>query len=182
MAHKPENFNLNSKLVRQLKAKDKMMESGDGLDWAIRGLAYRSCFWMHVRLSGQDSTGYFSHRHAVLVDQVTESRYFPLSKISPDQATFEVMDSPLSEFAVAGFEYGYALADPSSLTIEAQFGEPQIPRRLFLINFCHPVSPNGYDCAGLSCSCRMAWKSGRSTPLPGWRGSFNSVQKTICRL
>ena len=79
----------------------------------------------NVRLSGQDSgRGTFSHRHAVLVDQVTENRYFPLSEISTDQATLEVMDSPLSEFAVAGFEYGYALADPSSLTIwEAQFGD-----------------------------------------------------------
>ena len=128
LARKPENFNLNSKLVRQLKAKDKMMESGDGLDWAMgEALAYGSLLLdgFNVRLSGQDSgRGTFSHRHAVLVDQVTENRYFPLSEISPDQATFEVMDSPLSEFAVAGFEYGYALADPSSLTIwEAQFGD-----------------------------------------------------------
>jgi len=78
-----------------------------------------------VRLSGQDSgRGTFSHRHCVIVDQDNEKRYYPLSEIHPDQASFEVMDSPLSEFAVAGFEYGYSLADPETLTIwEAQFGD-----------------------------------------------------------
>ena len=128
LAREPENFNLNSKLTRQLKAKTKMMDTGEGLDWAMgEALAFGSLLTegYNVRLSGQDSgRGTFSHRHAVLVDQESENRYYPLSEISPDQATFEVMDSPLSEFAVAGFEYGYALADPSTLTLwEAQFGD-----------------------------------------------------------
>ena len=79
----------------------------------------------HVRLSGQDSgRGTFSHRHAVLVDQETEERYVPINHISGGQAPFEIIDSPLSEAAVVGFEYGYSLADPKTLVIwEAQFGD-----------------------------------------------------------
>jgi 2-oxoglutarate dehydrogenase E1 component len=125
----PEGFNVNSKLVRQLNARAKMIESGDGIDWATaEQLAYGTLLMegTQVRLSGQDSgRGTFSHRHSVIVDQETEQRYYPLSNIAPDkQAAFEVMDSPLSEFAVLGFEYGYSLADPNTLTIwEAQFGD-----------------------------------------------------------
>ncbi len=125
----PEGYNVNSKLVRQLNARAKMMESGEGIDWATaEQLAYGTLLMegTQVRLSGQDSgRGTFSHRHAVIVDQATEQRYYPLSNINADkQAAFEVMDSPLSEFAVLGFEYGYSLADPNTLTIwEGQFGD-----------------------------------------------------------
>ena len=78
-----------------------------------------------MRLSGQDSgRGTFSQRHAVLVDQETEAHYLPLNNIRPGQAQFEVIDSPLSEAGVLGFEYGYSLADPRSLVLwEAQFGD-----------------------------------------------------------
>ncbi len=125
----PAGFHVNSKLVRQLQARAKMIESGEGIDWATaEQLAYGTLVveGTRVRLSGQDAgRGTFSHRHAVIVDQENEERYFPLSNVRPDnQASFEVMDSPLSEFAVLGFEYGYSLADPNTLTIwEAQFGD-----------------------------------------------------------
>ena len=78
-----------------------------------------------MRLSGQDSgRGTFSQRHAVLVDQETEERYVPLNHVRAGQAPFEVIDSPLSEAAVLGFEYGYTLADPHTLVLwEAQFGD-----------------------------------------------------------
>ncbi|MBT7267800.1 MAG: 2-oxoglutarate dehydrogenase E1 component, partial [Rhodospirillaceae bacterium] len=129
LARVPEGINVNSKLLRQLKAKTKMMETGENLDWAMaEALAYGSLLveGHPVRLSGQDSgRGTFSHRHAVIVDQENENRYFPLSEIRPgEQADFEVMDSPLSEFAVLGYEYGYSLAEPKTLTLwEAQFGD-----------------------------------------------------------
>jgi 2-oxoglutarate dehydrogenase E1 component len=78
-----------------------------------------------VRLSGQDTErGTFAHRHASFVIDGTDEKYFPLKHVSEDQATFHVYNSPLSEFAVMGFEYGYALAKPNGLTIwEAQFGD-----------------------------------------------------------
>ena len=129
LARVPEGISVNSKLLRQLKAKDKMMDLGDGLDWAMgEALAYGSLLveGTEVRLAGQDSgRGTFSHRHAVIVDQENENRYYPLSEISPDdQAAFRVLDSPLSEFAVLGFEYGYSLTDPDTLVLwEAQFGD-----------------------------------------------------------
>ncbi|MDC0196267.1 2-oxoglutarate dehydrogenase E1 component [Gammaproteobacteria bacterium] len=129
LARVPEKINVNSKLIRQLKAKSKMMDSGEAIDWAMaEALAYGSLLieGHSVRLSGQDSgRGTFSHRHAVITDQENEDRYFPLSQIDPiNQAPFEVMDSPLSEFAVLGYEYGYSLAEPETLTLwEAQFGD-----------------------------------------------------------
>lgn len=129
LARVPEEININTKLLRQLKAKSKMLETGENIDWAMaEALAYGSLLveGHPVRLSGQDSgRGTFSHRHAVIVDQESEERYFPLSQIEPGkQAPFEVMDSPLSEFAVLGFEYGYSLAEPKTLTLwEAQFGD-----------------------------------------------------------
>ncbi|MDH5750430.1 MAG: 2-oxoglutarate dehydrogenase E1 component, partial [Rhodospirillales bacterium] len=124
----PEHFNINGKILRQLKTKRKMIETGTGVDWATaEALAFGSLLveGTGVRLSGQDSgRGTFSHRHCVLIDQETEDRYFPLSEIRQDQAAFEVMDSPLSEAGVLGFEYGFSLADPNTLTLwEAQFGD-----------------------------------------------------------
>jgi len=78
-----------------------------------------------VRLAGQDSTrGTFSQRHSAFIDQKTEDRYYPLNNIVEGQARYEVIDSMLSEYAVLGFEYGYSLAEPNTLTLwEAQFGD-----------------------------------------------------------
>ena len=124
----PDDFKANSKIVRQLKAKEKMFETGEGFDWATaEALAFGTLVdqGFPVRLSGQDcGRGTFSQRHAILYDQETEAKYLPLANIKPDQAQFEVHDSPLSELAVMGFEYGYALADPKTLVMwEGQFGD-----------------------------------------------------------
>jgi 2-oxoglutarate dehydrogenase E1 component len=124
----PEGFNLNRKIARQLEAKKKAIESGAGIDWATgEALAFATLCaeGTAVRLSGQDSgRGTFSQRHAVLVDQETEERYVPVNHVRQGQAMFEVIDSPLSEVAVLGFEYGYSLADPHALVLwEAQFGD-----------------------------------------------------------
>ena len=84
-------------------------------------------FWegVHVRLSGQDSQrGTFTQRHAVWVDQASGKRYFPLAHLKENQGEFSVYNSHLSEFAVLGFELGYALTYPSALVLwEAQFGD-----------------------------------------------------------
>ncbi len=124
----PKDFAINSKIARQLEAKKKTLESGEGIDWATaEALAYATLVaeGTGVRLSGQDSgRGTFSHRHAVMYDQNTEEKYVPLCHVSADQATFEVHDSPLSEAAVVGYEYGYSLAEPHNLVLwEAQFGD-----------------------------------------------------------
>ncbi len=124
----PEGFNLNRKIARQLEAKKKAFESGEGVDWATgEALAFGTLCaeGTFVRLSGQDSgRGTFSQRHAVLIDQQSEERYVPLNNIRAGQASFEVIDSPLSEAAVLGFEYGYSLAEPHALVLwEAQFGD-----------------------------------------------------------
>ncbi len=124
----PAEFNVNRKILRQLQAKKEMLETGAGFDWATaEALAFGSLLaeGRGVRLSGQDvGRGTFSQRHAVLTDQDNESRYVPLNHIRKGQAHFEVIDSPLSEEAVLGFEYGYSLAEPDNLTLwEAQFGD-----------------------------------------------------------
>jgi 2-oxoglutarate dehydrogenase E1 component len=124
----PEGFNANRKILRQLEAKRTMIESGAGIDWATaEALAWGTLLieGTPVRVSGQDSArGTFSQRHAVLVDQESEDKYVPLDNIQSGQAHFEIIDSPLSEASVLGFEYGYSLAEPRTLVIwEAQFGD-----------------------------------------------------------
>ena len=124
----PSDFNLNPKIARQLEAKKVMIETGEGIDWATaEALAFGSLLaeGKPIRLSGQDvGRGTFSQRHAVLTDQADEKRFVPLNHVKDGQAFFEVIDSPLSEEAVLGFEYGYSLADPNGLTLwEAQFGD-----------------------------------------------------------
>ena len=122
----PEGHNVHKTLKRVLDAKAEMFKSGANFDWATgEALAFGSLLseGYGVRLSGQDSgRGTFSQRHAVWVDQDSESKYIPLSTVP--HGRFEVLDSPLSEYGVLGFEYGFALADPKSLVLwEAQFGD-----------------------------------------------------------
>jgi len=122
----PNDVNVHKTLQRILDAKKAMFDSGEGFDWATaEALAFGSLIAEdhNVRLSGQDSgRGTFSQRHAVWVDQQTGAKYIPLTHV--EGGRFEVRDSPLSEFGVLGFEYGYSLADPRTLVCwEAQFGD-----------------------------------------------------------
>lgn len=122
----PEGVEVHKTLRRILEAKAEMFRSGEGFDWATgEALAFGSLLseGYGVRLSGQDSgRGTFSQRHSVWVDQNTEEKYIPLSTVP--HGRFEVLDSPLSEYGVLGFEYGYAMADPKTLVLwEAQFGD-----------------------------------------------------------
>jgi 2-oxoglutarate dehydrogenase E1 component len=122
----PESLTVHKTLNRVLDAKREMFKTGENFDWATgEALGFGSLLseGYGVRLSGQDSgRGTFSQRHAVWVDQKDEHKYVPLGEIP--HGRFEVLDSPLSEYGVLGFEYGYALADPKSLVLwEAQFGD-----------------------------------------------------------
>jgi 2-oxoglutarate dehydrogenase E1 component len=129
LAEIPEGFNVNRKIVRQLQSKKEMMDTGLGIDWATaEALAFGTLLTENhpVRLSGQDcGRGTFSQRHCRLTDQENESRFEPLNRLRPgNQAHFEVIDSPLSEEAVLGFEYGFSLTEPNGLTLwEGQFGD-----------------------------------------------------------
>lgn len=123
----PEDLSFFKK-VNRILADRKMMMAEDKLDWAMAELlAYGSLVveGHPVRLSGQDSErGTFAHRHASFVIEGTKNKYFPLKNLDDKQATFHAYNSLLSEYAVLGFEYGYALAQPMGLTIwEAQFGD-----------------------------------------------------------
>ncbi len=124
----PEGFAANKKILRQLKAKAKAFETGEGIDWATaEALAFGTLLieGQPVRLSGQDSErGTFSQRHAAVFDQGDERRYVFLDHIREPQEKLEVLNSPLAEASVLGFEYGYSLADPRTLVLwEAQFGD-----------------------------------------------------------
>ncbi len=124
----PAEKNFYRKTVRMQQQRKEMVMKKGSLDWAMGELlAYGSLLneKIPVRLSGQDvERGTFSHRHAVLRLEDSEEKYIPLNHISEEQARFEVYNSSLSEYGVLGFEYGYALTSPYSLTIwEAQFGD-----------------------------------------------------------
>ena len=124
----PEGFQINKKLSRVIDARKKAIESGEGIDWSTaEHLAFGSLLLEGhpVRLSGQDSgRGTFSQRHSVFIDQISENRYTPLNNIKDEQESFEVIDSPLSEASVLGFEYGFSLTEPTALVMwEAQFGD-----------------------------------------------------------
>ncbi|MDN3506336.1 MAG: 2-oxoglutarate dehydrogenase E1 component [Simkaniaceae bacterium] len=127
IAEVPEGVNIHPKVARLLGERKKNLEEGS-IDWATAELlAYGSLATegVHVRLSGQDCRrGTFSHRHALYVDQVNAAHYFPLSHISDSQAPVDIFNSPLSEFAVMGFDFGYSLLYPNSLVLwEGQFGD-----------------------------------------------------------
>ena len=122
----PDDIQIHKTLARVIDAKRETFARGDGFDWATgEALAFGSLLseGYNVRLSGQDSgRGTFSQRHAVWVDQTDEHRYVPLWSVP--HGKFEVLDSPLSEYGVLGFEYGYAMTDPKTLVLwEAQFGD-----------------------------------------------------------
>jgi 2-oxoglutarate decarboxylase len=123
----PEGFTPHPRLKTQLDKRATMVQTGT-IDWAFgETLAFGSLLLdgHPVRLSGQDSRrGTFGQRHAVLIDNRTGEEWAPLKHLSDDQAAFYVYDSPLSEFAGVGFEYGYAVARPDALVCwEAQFGD-----------------------------------------------------------
>lgn len=129
-----ENFNINKKLEKLiLKRRQSLSDTfEEGVDWGMaENLAYASLVndGISVRLAGQDSKrGTFSHRHLALVDQSTEQDLVLWNKLSKNEAKITVYNSPVSEYAALGFEYGYNLANiensKNNLTIwEAQFGD-----------------------------------------------------------
>jgi probable 2-oxoglutarate dehydrogenase E1 component DHKTD1 len=163
----PEGFNVHPRLDRyHIKARLNLLEKNEPVDWATaEALAIGSLLQegYNVRLSGQDvSRGTFSQRHLEFVDQETEDRTIPLQGLPNKKGMLEVVTSPLSEFAVMGFEYGYSINNPNNCVIwEAQFGDfnngAQIIIDQFIVNgedkWCLSTGmtlllPHGMDGAG----------------------------------
>jgi multifunctional 2-oxoglutarate metabolism enzyme len=123
----PDGFAIHRKLRKPLEKRIEILEEGP-IEWGhAEALAYASLLTegTHIRLTGQDSErGTFSHRHLVLHDEKTGLRYAPIQNLTGALAPFEIHNSPLSEIACLGFEYGYSAASPESLILwEAQFGD-----------------------------------------------------------
>ena len=124
----PDEINVHKTINKIFQNRKKTIDQGSNIDWSsAEALAFGSLLeeGFPVRFVGQDSgRGTFSQRHSVLRNQNDNSRYIPLNSISKTQKKFEIVDSFLSELAVLGFEYGYSLVEPNTLTIwEAQFGD-----------------------------------------------------------
>jgi 2-oxoglutarate dehydrogenase E1 component len=127
LLHVPEGFTVQPKLAKQLERRRETLDAG-GIDWGqAEALAFASLLveGIPVRLTGQDTErGTFSHRHLVLHDAVTGETFTPMRNLGDAAASFEVHNSPLSENAALGFEYGYTTAAPEALVLwEAQFGD-----------------------------------------------------------
>ncbi|XP_061630414.1 2-oxoadipate dehydrogenase complex component E1 isoform X1 [Phyllopteryx taeniolatus] len=172
----PEHIQLHSHLVKtHVQARRQKLEEGTKLDWSTaEALAFGSllCQGFNIRISGQDvGRGTFSQRHAMVVCQDTNDMFIPLNHVSPQQTgLLEVCNSPLSEEAVLGFEYGMSIAQPNLLPIwEAQFGDFFNGAQIIFDTFisggeakwllqCGMVIllPHGYDGAGPEhSSCRV---------------------------
>ncbi len=124
----PYETNVHKTISKIFQNRKKTIDQGFNIDWSsAEALAFGSLLeeGFPVRFVGQDSgRGTFSQRHSVLRNQLDNTRYIPLNSISTNQKKFEIVDSFLSELAVLGFEYGYSLVEPNTLTIwEAQFGD-----------------------------------------------------------
>ena len=123
----PEGFEVNTKLAKQLRRRATALDEG-GIDWGqAESLAFASLLveGIPIRITGQDTErGTFSHRHAVLHDTRTGAVYVPMRNLDDATASFEIHNSPLSEYAALGFEYGYSVAASGTLVLwEAQFGD-----------------------------------------------------------
>ncbi len=127
LVHVPEGFTVNPKLVRMLERRTEALDTG-AIDWGhAESLAFASLLaeGIPIRLTGQDTErGTFSHRHLVLHDAHTGAQHAPIKHLSGAAASFEAYNSPLSEYAALGFEYGYSVTAPEALVLwEGQFGD-----------------------------------------------------------
>ncbi|GAB4327842.1 MAG: 2-oxoglutarate dehydrogenase E1 component [Bacteroidales bacterium] len=140
LSETPEDIKLFRKIIRLQNERRKMITETGTVDWAMAELlAYGTLLTegIPVRLSGQDvARGTFSHRHSVLKIEDSEEEYVPLNNLSSGQARFEVYNSPLSEYGVLGFDWGYSILDPDLLVIwEAQFGDFANGAQIIIDNF-----------------------------------------------
>jgi 2-oxoglutarate dehydrogenase E1 component len=128
LSERPAGMAVNAKILKQLKGRDDAIRSGSGLSWALgEALAFATlaCEGVDIRFSGQDTPrGAFSQRHFVLIDQETGVTHEPFSRLQAKQGRCEIIGSPLSEYSMLGFEYGYSMDAAEGFVVwEAQFGD-----------------------------------------------------------
>lgn len=148
----PDGFKANSKVVRLLEERKKAIDAGYGINWGnAEALAFATLLQegVNIRLAGQDcKRGTFSHRHAVLFDQENESQFVPLNTIADAKIT--VINSPLSEYAALGFEYGYSSVNPQNLILwEAQFGDFANGAQIMIDQFISSAETKWFRASGL---------------------------------
>ena len=163
----PDGFTVHPKLLRQLERRRKTMEERGALEWAhAESLAFASLLveGVPIRLTGQDTErGTFSQRHLVLHDVATGARWAPIQHLPGAQAPFELHNSPLSELAALGFEYGYSAEASEALVLwEAQFGDFANGAQVIIDQFISSAESKWQRMSGLRkvrCICRRnAWK------------------------
>ena len=150
----PKDFTPHTKIIKLLENRRNMGKGKENIDWGFsEALAFASLLKdkIRIRMSGQDAQrGTFSHRQAVINDINTGLRYNPLNHISSEQAQIEIINSPLSEYAVLGFEYGYSVSYPESLVIwEAQFGDFINGAQIIIDQFISSAEYKWYRLSGL---------------------------------
>lgn len=150
----PEGMSFFKKMEKLLNDRRNMIEKSDSLDWGMAELLSYGSLLMDgnpIRFSGQDvERGTFSHRHAVLKIEDSEEEYVPLSNLSAKQANFQIYNSLLSEYGVLGFDYGYSLAMPDSLTVwEAQFGDFNNGAQIIIDQFISSAEDKWRSMSGL---------------------------------
>jgi 2-oxoglutarate dehydrogenase E1 component len=151
----PEGMTILPKFRKMFETRQQKIEGEDEIDWATgEALAFGNLLLKGcpVRLSGQDSVrGTFSQRHSSFVDTQTGERYFPLNHLMDNQSLLSAFDSPLSEAAVLGFDYGYSLSRPNALTIwEAQFGDFVNGAQVIIDQFISSAETKWYRMSGLT--------------------------------
>lgn len=150
----PDDFTPNRKVAKVIEQRVSMWKGDEPLNWGAGEMAAYGALMQEgysVRLSGQDvQRGTFSHRHALLTDSTTSQRYNPMQTLSSDGATFEAWNSSLSELAVMGFEFGYSLAAPKTLTIwEGQFGDFSNGAQIIIDQFLSSSEAKWHRMSGL---------------------------------
>lgn len=117
----PESVFPHPSIEKIYKARSHAIQSGEGIDFGLAEALAFGCLLKEgfsIRLSGQDvERGTFSHRHAIIVDQKTEQKFIPLRNLAEDKKRVQIENSFLSEYGALGFEYGYSLTNPNTLTI-----------------------------------------------------------------
>ena len=183
----PEGFTLHPKLGHQLQSRSQDLLDRKPVDWAFAELLAFGSLLLEgtpVRLSGQDSRrGTFSQRHAVYFDYTNGSPYVALNHLRPDQAPMQIYDSLLSEAAVLGFEFGYALDAPDTLVMwEAQFGDFSNGAQVIIDQFVASSESKWQRDSGVVMLLPHGYEGrGRNIPALGWSGSCNSAPMTTCR-